>query len=117
MRPFFPGLSSATESESGMISQRGPLRFTILNATGLDIAACSSCDSCEEGCPHAQEWDLHPSEVLYWARKNHDRALTCRTIWVCAQCQTCGVICPNGVPFETVAAALRTEARLRGLSC
>lgn len=99
-----------------MISQRGPLRFTILNATGLDIAACSSCDSCEEGCPHAHEWDLHPSEVLYWARRNDNRALTCRTIWLCAQCQTCGIICPNGVPFETVAAALRTEARLRGLN-
>jgi heterodisulfide reductase subunit C len=98
------------------MNKRGPLRFTILNATGLDISACGGCDSCEEGCPHASEWDVHPSQVLYWARKNDDRALTCRTIWVCTQCHACEVVCPNGVAFETVAAALRSEARLRRLN-
>jgi len=47
---------------------------------------------------------------------NDNRALMGRTLWVCAQCQTCGVICPHGVPLETVTAASRTEAGLRGLN-
>lgn len=98
------------------MSKRGPLRFTILNATGLDIGACTGCDSCEEECPHVLEWDMRPSQVLYWARKNDERVLACETIWVCAQCKVCPVICPNGVAFETVAAALRSEARLRRLN-
>jgi heterodisulfide reductase subunit C len=98
-----------------MPGKRGPLRFIILNATGLDISVCAGCDACEQDCPRSDEWDVNPSQVLRWARADDERALACRTIWVCAECRACDVRCTNGVPFETIAAVLRAEAGLRGL--
>ncbi len=98
------------------MNKRGPLRFIVLNATGLDACACTACHTCEEDCPRSREWDAVPSQVLRWVRENDERALTCRTIWVCAGCSVCYPVCPNGIPFETVAAALRSEAGLRGLT-
>jgi heterodisulfide reductase subunit C len=96
-----------------MTVNRGPLRFIVMNLSGQDIGNCSQCESCD--CQFASSWDLHPCDVIRFIRENDERALSCRTIWVCQECQECYVNCPNEIDFGAIAYALRQEAQKRGV--
>ena len=96
-----------------MAVNRAPLRFIVLNQSGQDVNECSQCDSCD--CEFAPSWDLRPCEVLQLIRNNDERALTCKTIWTCQDCQECYVTCPSEIDFGAVAYALRQEAQKRGI--
>ncbi len=96
-----------------MSVNRGPLRFIVLNLSGQDIGDCSQCECCE--CQFSSRWDLHPCEVINLIRNNDERALTCKTVWACQDCQECYVNCPNELDFGAIAYALRQEAQKRGI--
>src|SRR5512136_1899646 len=96
-----------------MAVNRAPLRFIVLNQSGQDVSECSQCDSCD--CDYASSWDLRPCQVLQLVRNNDERALTCKTIWTCQECQECYFNCPSEIDFGAVAYALRQEAQKRGI--
>lgn len=66
--------------------------------SGVDIGACYGCKKCSNGCPLSFAMDLHPYQVVRLAQLGQvERLEKCRTIWVCASCQTCLTRCPNQV--------------------
>jgi heterodisulfide reductase subunit C len=96
-----------------MGANRAPLRFIVLNQSGQDVGECSQCECCD--CQFAPNWDLRPCDVLQLVRNNDERALACKTIWTCEDCQECDINCPNEIDFGAVAYALRQEAQKRGI--
>jgi heterodisulfide reductase subunit C len=65
---------------------------------GVSLGACFGCKKCSNGCPLTFAMDLHPYQVVRLAQLGQVESLkTCRTIWVCASCQTCLTRCPNEV--------------------
>jgi len=96
-----------------MAVNRAPLRFIVLSQSGQDVGDCSQCDSCD--CEFAASWDLRPCEVLQLIHNNDERALACKTIWTCQDCQVCCVNCPSEIDFGAIAHVLRQEAQKRGI--
>jgi len=96
-----------------MAVNRAPLRFIVLNQSGQDVSECSQCDSCD--CKFAARWDLRPCEVLQLIHNDDERALACKTIWTCQDCQECCVNCPNEIDFGAIARVLRQEAQKRSI--
>ncbi|MBA4359069.1 MAG: heterodisulfide reductase, partial [Desulfovibrio sp.] len=65
---------------------------------GVGLGECYGCKKCGNGCPLAFAMDLLPYQVARLAQMGQVAALkTCRTVWVCASCQTCLTRCPNQV--------------------
>ncbi|HHH41813.1 MAG TPA: hypothetical protein ENK56_07390 [Chloroflexi bacterium] len=99
-----------------MASRRGPLVYIVLAATGQDVRRCRQCDCCILDDDLVARMDLLPSEVMQAVRQDDERALTNRTIWVCADADPDGMICPEGLDLHAIMAVLREEARRRGLA-
>lgn len=65
---------------------------------GVALGACYNCKKCSNGCPLTFAMDLHPYQVARLAQLGQIAELrACRTIWLCASCQTCLTRCPNQV--------------------
>jgi heterodisulfide reductase subunit C len=97
------------------VSDRAPLRFIILSATGNDVNKCTACQCCFVDEALEARFDLPIWEVIAAARNNDEAALTNRTIWVLAEAGSESVVCSRGVNVLAIARALRNEARRRGL--
>ena len=64
----------------------------------FQTGACFQCRKCTNGCPVTFAMDLYPDEVIRMViLGQRDTVLSCRTIWVCAACETCTTRCPNEV--------------------
>ncbi len=67
-------------------------------ASGAGAASCFGCKKCSNGCPLTFAMDLHPYQVVRYLQLGQIEKLEkCRTIWLCASCQTCLTRCPNEV--------------------
>lgn len=82
----------------GDITPDAELMRQALEMCGVGLGECYGCKKCSNGCPLAFAMDLHPYQVVRLAQLGQMEALkTCRTVWVCASCQTCLTRCPNQV--------------------
>lgn len=64
----------------------------------FNLSECFQCRKCSNGCPASFAMDLYPDQLVRLAILGQkEQLLSCRTIWVCASCQTCTTRCPNGV--------------------
>jgi heterodisulfide reductase subunit C len=82
----------------------------------FEAAACFQCRKCTNGCPVSFAMDLFPDEVIRLVMLGQrDRVLACRTIWVCAACETCTTRCPNGVRIAELMDALKEMALAEGV--
>lgn len=82
----------------------------------LDIAACFQCRKCTNGCPVTFAMDLYPDEVIRLViLGQREKVLHCRTIWVCASCETCTTRCPNGVKIAETMDCLKEMAIKEGV--
>ena len=64
----------------------------------FQVEACYQCRKCTNGCPVAFAMDLFPDDVIRMVLLGQkERVLECRTIWICAACETCTTRCPNEV--------------------
>ncbi len=83
-------------------------REEILEASGVDVGVCFQCRKCTNGCPVAEHMDVPPAlmirSIIHGRR---EKALSSKTIWICASCYTCSARCPNDIDFAKVADALR----------
>ncbi len=91
------------------------LRERVEQASGVDVKACYQCGKCSAGCPVAFAMDYTPRQVMRMLQLGlTGELLKTRSIWVCAQCETCSTRCPRGLEPAKVMEALRIEARKAG---
>ncbi len=84
--------------------------------SGQNVAECYQCGNCTAGCPCDFAYDLSVNRVIRLVQTGQRRAvLTCRSIWLCASCQTCTTRCPNNIDTAKIMDVLRHMARESGL--
>lgn len=76
--------------------------------SGQTPARCLQCGKCTAGCPASFAYDYSVSQVMRLVQEGQkDTVLSCKAIWLCLSCQTCGVRCPAGIDVPAVMDALR----------
>ncbi len=79
------------------------------------LASCYQCGNCTAGCVYSHDYDLPVHQVMRLVQLGHrQRALSCRSIWLCATCQACTTRCPNDIDVARVMDVLRHMARRAG---
>jgi heterodisulfide reductase subunit C len=77
----------------------------------FQTGACFQCRKCTNGCPVTFAMDLYPDEVIRMVILGQRKTvLGCRTIWVCAACETCTTRCPNEVKIAELMDCLKEMA-------
>jgi len=77
----------------------------------FQAGACFQCRKCTNGCPVTFAMDLYPDEVIRMVILGQRKTvLGCRTIWVCAACETCTTRCPNEVKIAELMDCLKEMA-------
>ena len=77
---------------------------------------CYSCKRCTSGCPLAAYMDLTPAQVLRSLQLGQDeRVLRSKTVWLCANCETCFTHCPQNIDLPRIMDALKTIGQRRGI--
>lgn len=88
----------------------------IRNTTGVDVKACYQCGKCSAGCPVAFAMDYTPRMVMRLLQLGQkEEVLKARSIWLCAQCETCSSRCPRNLHPDKVMEFLRIEAKNAGI--
>ena len=83
--------------------------------SGQDPKLCYQCGNCTAGCPYTFAYDIPVSRVMRLLQAGQKRAvLTCRSLWLCATCESCTTRCPNGIDGARIMAVLRHMARREG---
>jgi heterodisulfide reductase subunit C len=83
--------------------------------TGQNIDGCYQCGKCTAGCPIAYTMEIPPHEIMRFVQLGCEQeALSSRTIWLCASCETCTSRCPKKIDVVAVMDALRILAYQRG---
>src|SRR3990172_4909871 len=76
--------------------------------SGQKVSACYQCRKCTNGCPLAFAMDVMPNQVMRMAQLGlGEELLGCKTIWICASCQTCTTRCPNDIDIAHLMDSLR----------
>lgn len=95
--PSAPAAPAEPDWEAALTPDDAFLR-QVEAACGVAAGACYGCKKCTNGCPLTFAMDLMPYQVVRYVQLGQtDRLLGCRTVWVCASCQTCVTRCPNEV--------------------
>ena len=82
----------------------------------FQAAACFQCRKCTNGCPVTFAMDLYPDDVIRLViLGQRETVLGCRTIWVCAACETCTTRCPNDVKIAELMDCLKEMAVHEGV--
>ena len=82
----------------------------------FQAGACFQCRKCTNGCPVTFAMDLYPDEVIRLViLGQRETVLGCRTIWVCAACETCTTRCPNDVKIAELMDCLKEMAVHEGV--
>jgi heterodisulfide reductase subunit C len=82
----------------------------------FQTAACFQCRKCTNGCPVTFAMDLYPDEVIRMVILGQRKTvLACRTIWVCAACETCTTRCPNDVRIAELMDCLKEMTLHEGI--
>jgi len=92
------------------------LAQAVQEKTGENVYLCYQCVKCSAGCPLAEYFDLTPNQVMRAVQLGReDLVLNCKTIWLCASCQTCTTRCPQGLDPARIMDALKIIATERGI--
>ncbi len=84
--------------------------------SGVHVSECYQCGKCSAGCPVAFAMDYTPRQVIRLLQLGmREEVLNCRTIWLCASCQTCYTRCPRAVDLPRLMEAVRIEAKRAGI--
>lgn len=98
-------------------SRDQPFMDQVAEESGQDLRSCYQCGNCTAGCAYTHDYDIPVHQVMRLVQLGHrQRALSCRSIWLCATCQACTTRCPNNIEVATVMDVLRHMARRAGLA-
>ena len=94
----------------------GDFALEVGRRLGQKVAVCYQCGKCTAGCPMVWDMDLAPNQVVHAVQMGErELALGCKTIWVCAACETCSTRCPKEFDIARLMNVLREmslEARI-----
>ena len=91
-------------------------RDVVIESVGEEIFDCYQCYKCSAGCPISFDMDLLPHQIIRAVVFNRkEKALSSKTIWLCASCETCTTRCPNEIDIAKVMDVLRQIHRESGL--
>lgn len=83
----------------------------------IKVRDCYQCGKCTAGCPIAFEMDAKPSQIIRFVQIGAKKAaLTSKTIWLCASCETCTTRCPMNVEIAELMNVLREIALEEGMA-
>ena len=75
------------------------------------VSSCIQCGTCSGTCPLSIYMDFTPRKVINLIREGfREEALSCRTIWLCASCYSCAVLCPQKIHITDVMYHLKRDA-------
>lgn len=84
--------------------------------TGQDPSQCYQCGKCSAGCPVREFAEDAPNRVVRYVQLGmYDRALSSKTIWMCAGCQMCSSRCPKEFDIAKFMDAMREMALSQGI--
>jgi heterodisulfide reductase subunit C len=79
------------------------------------ITHCYQCGNCTAGCPFSFAYDVPANLIMRLVQAGQkDAVLGCKSIWLCATCETCTTRCPNNIDVARVIEVLRQIARREG---
>lgn len=79
------------------------------------VSLCYQCGNCTAGCPYTFAYDIPVSQVMRLLQAGQkERLLSCRSIWLCATCESCTTRCPNEIDVARIMDVLRHMARREG---
>jgi heterodisulfide reductase subunit C len=82
---------------------------SIETLSGQNISVCYQCGKCSASCPLCKDMEAKPNQIVRYIQLGlKDRALINNTIWLCAGCQTCSIMCPQKLDLARVMASLRS---------
>lgn len=91
-------------------------RDVVIESAGEEIFDCYQCYKCSAGCPISFDMDLLPHQIIRSVMLNRkEKALSSKTIWLCASCETCTTRCPNEIDIAKVMDVLRQIQRESGM--
>lgn len=80
------------------------------------INSCYQCKKCTLGCPVALFMEIQPHQIIRLLQYGlEERIYESESLWICANCETCGVRCPNGINIGVIMDSLRQWGREKGL--
>lgn len=83
--------------------------------SGQSVSQCYQCGNCTAGCPYTSVYDIPVHQVMRLLQAGQKQTLlSCRSIWLCASCQSCTTRCPNNIDVAHVMDVLRHMARREG---
>lgn len=82
----------------------------------FNTGSCFQCRKCSSGCPVNFAMDILPDQVIRRVILGERKeVLNCRTIWVCASCETCTTRCPNDIGIAEMMDCLKEMAVMEGV--
>ena len=76
-----------------------------------ELIACIQCGTCSGTCPLSIYMDFTPRRIIQLVREGFRQdALRSQTIWLCASCYACAVLCPQNIHITDVMYTLKREA-------
>ncbi len=83
--------------------------------SGQEPSNCYQCGNCTAGCPYNFAYDIPVSRIMRLLQLGRrDEILQCKSLWLCATCQSCTTRCPNGIDVARIVDVLRHMAREAG---
>ena len=80
--------------------------------SGQSVSQCYQCGNCTAGCPYTSVYDIPYIRSCGCFRPGRrPPCFSCRSIWLCASCQSCTTRCPNNIDVAHVMDVLRHMAR------
>ena len=87
----------------------------VARESGQDLRSCYQCGNCTAGCAYTMNYDIPVHQIMRLVQLGlRDKALSCRSIWLCASCHTCSCRCPAEIDPAAHMEALRQMSRRAG---
>jgi len=79
--------------------------------SGENVDTCLHCRTCAGGCPYVKAMDYPPHGVFRLVQFGlRNEALESSTIWICVNCNTCSIQCPEAIDIPAIMDVLRQMA-------
>lgn len=78
---------------------------------GKNLHQCIQCGTCSSSCPVTLYMDFTPRRLVAMARAGFkEEVLQSKTIWLCASCYNCTVVCPKEIKITELMYAFKQKA-------